>query len=164
MSTYQDVLRELNIGDIDSIFGLDKQRLKVKNELERISDPKKYIADAQAYFVARLGNYEDDVKSIYDDNKDSMTKSQIKELIDKSIKNKIDFAKKATEKTFPNAENALKILTDRTMNNYRSGLSSLLDNKKILNVSEKKPRKKRVVKAKPKTAKKKTTKKKTTKK
>ena len=55
MEDIDEILRKLNINDVNYEFGLDVKKNKIAREVERKTDPKKYVTDAQKYFDSLIG-------------------------------------------------------------------------------------------------------------
>ena len=112
MSNIDDILKKLNINDVESAFGLDSKKKHLEKEIARKTQPTKYVNDAEKYFntLVTPDSLKTLIKNISDSAGDNLSQKDLKNLINKSVKERIKYAQEATEAAYPNAKSTLNNL------------------------------------------------------
>lgn len=116
MSNIDDILKKLNINDIDYDFGLDVRKKNLEREIERKTKPSEYVEKAQQYFNSLVdsGSIKILISNIVKDSADKLSQRDLKKLIDNAVKERIKYAQDATESAYPNSKSTLNNLVYNT--------------------------------------------------
>jgi hypothetical protein len=122
MSNVDEILKKLNINDVEYEFGLDVKKKNLEREIERKTKPSEYVEKSQQYFNSLVtpGSIKALIKNVYDDAGDNLSQTDLKKLVEKSVKERIKYAQDATESAFPNSKSTLNNLV------YNNKMSTFL--------------------------------------